>query len=176
MAIKTGKVTIAAPVLSLSAEVAVAPWQPSVERVASLLRARTKTSNGAEAGTFNDDTRPTAQDVKVLIAQAVNYVASRVGTTGSLCNGTLSTRAGDMSTLYTAMLIELSYFPEQIERRQSPYDAYKALWDEGMDSLVEAVAETCGEGGDGDVVGGSDPGPSYSFAKSTRDLGMEVVW
>lgn len=174
----TIKEATAAIVLSshLAGTAAYASWQPSPDAVARLLRTRTKVSSGAELGFFTDATRPTDAEVRGLIKDAVDEVAKRVSNNGDLCNSTLSSDAGNMAVLYTAMLIELSYFPEQVENNHSPYDRYKDLYDEGMKSLLEAVAETCGGDSDGDVVGGDPDLPNYDFRTSTRPVGRETVW
>jgi hypothetical protein len=78
-----------------------------------------------------------------------------------------------MAALYTAMLVELSYFPNQIGSDRSPYEKYKELYDEGMEALTEAIAENCDSGGDGLSVGGDGPMPSSSFP-CPSGIGSEV--
>jgi hypothetical protein len=158
-------------------------WRPSLGEVAALLRTRTKVNaqaGGGEAGTFTDDTRPTGDQAETLINIATSYAASRVGTTEALCPDSerteaLTSRARGLAAVYAAMLIELSYFPEQINKEISPYKELKKLWDEGIESLVSAVEKTCGA----DLPGGESSGsrmPSYNFDKSIVDLGMEKSW
>jgi len=150
--------------LALTADPLEVDWRPALAEIGALLRARTKTgeeSGGREIGTFNADTRPTADEVEALANYATAHVASRIGL--NPCSKALKDRARGMAALYTAMLVELSYFPEQVGSSRSPYEQYKALFDDGMDALTEAVAEQCGEGGDGKAVGGTGPLPSSSF-------------
>jgi hypothetical protein len=40
-----------------------------------------------------------------------------------------------MVVIRTAMLIEISYFPQEVREGQSPYDQLARLYTEGMDSI-----------------------------------------
>lgn len=88
-------------------------WWPTVDAVAALLRARTKPRDGQEyLGTFNAQTRPTDTEVRVLIGQAANQIASSFA-------GEVPERSWEdakQATLLRASLwVETSYFPEQVE-------------------------------------------------------------
>jgi hypothetical protein len=151
-------------------------WRPSLEELVALLRTRTKNNFGVELGAFTTATRPTDEQAEAMIDYATPHVASRVGSVTDLCQDSLTSRARDMAALYAAMLIELSYFPEQVRNNQSPYQEYKKLFDEGMESLTDEVARECGEGegvGDTDTGGGA---PSFNFDVSTKPLGREFPW
>lgn len=121
----------------LAAQVVTGPaYRPRVEDVAALVRARTKPTDGqVPLGTFNETTYPTGEQVESLITQAVLEVDARIGTVGP----TLRARAGNVAALYAAMLVELSYFPEQIDTDQSPYDRLKELYDQALAGLLAAV-------------------------------------
>jgi hypothetical protein len=152
--------------LLLTADPLDVDWRPALVEVGALVRARTKSKmGGPPLGTFTDNTLPKGEEVEALISYATSSVASRIGL--SPCTDALKSRARGMAALYTAMLIELSYFPEQVGSDRSPYAKYKELYDDGMGALTEAVAENCGGGGDGESVGGSGPLPSYSFPAPT---------
>jgi hypothetical protein len=112
-------------------------WAPAVADVAALIRARTKDDAMNELGTFTTATRPTAAEVAGYIVQAVDAVVIRVGAV----RDALKPRAQELAALYAAMLIELSYWPEQIRENRSPYDSLKALFDEGMAALYGAVID-----------------------------------
>lgn len=142
-------------------------WRPSVAEVGALLRARTKDDGGNELGTFTAATRPTNAQVEYLISQATGHVASKVGTTDELCTPELTSKARHVTVLYTALLIELTYFPEQVARNISPYSQHKVLYDDAEKELLEGYAEKCGGGGDGEVVGGDGSLPSYGFGDDT---------
>ena len=75
-----------------------ATFAPTVADVASYIRARTKVSGGKEAGTFNDNTRPTATEVENLIEQAVDHVAAAIG--GDPCNDQLMQSATRAAALW----------------------------------------------------------------------------
>jgi hypothetical protein len=123
------------------------PWAPTPDEVARLLRARTKDSSGAELGEWTTDTRPTLEEVEGLIDQAVELMAARVGDDElpDPCAGGAHRLAG----LLAAMLVELSYFPEQVNSDRSAYTEYKRLYDDGMNALAECIAQ----GGDSGKTG-----------------------
>lgn len=156
---------------------ALADFTPTVAEVAAHIRARTKDSF-QEVGTFNDDTRPTADQVEELLARGARDVASHIGV--EICEGDSTDRqaelyeeAKDLAALAVALKIELSYYPEQVASNRSPYTQLKELYDEGKKTLIEAVSEHCG-GGDGESVGGDlDAGlPSYGFPDPVLNRGM----
>lgn len=109
---------------------------PSVLEVAALLRARTKDSNSVEVGTFNDDTRPTSSQVLTLIDVAVTDIELRLG---PWLTDELADAARSAAALRTACLIELSYFPEQIDSRRSPYPELVALLESKLEALRQAA-------------------------------------
>lgn len=150
---------------------AVEDFTPEVDEVAAHLRARTKDDVGNEVGTFNEDTRPTAEQVEELIPKGIRRVSSHIGV--EICEGDDAKRqaalyedAQDLAALATALRIERSYFPEQVGSDRSPYDQILEEYKEGIKTLIEAVAEHCG-GGDGESIGGSAAGPDYSFPEET---------
>jgi hypothetical protein len=124
-------------------EAFAASYTPQVEDVAALLPRRTIDSNSNEIGTFTDDTSVTAVQVAAIIDQAVLAVGTRLP--ASLTPKDTNT-ARWLTTLYAAMLVELTYFSEQIPE-QSPYEQYKELFDGGLESLLHAS-------NDGEVSGG----------------------
>lgn len=132
---------------------AEATFSPTVADVAALIRARTKIPGGGEAGTFNDNTRPTAAEVEAIIAQAVDHVAAAIG--GEPCNEQLVQSATAAASLLAAVIIETSYWPEQAESRGSAAVRLESLFNARMKSLSAAVAEECGGQGTG---GGEDGG------------------
>jgi hypothetical protein len=110
-------------------------YAPSIEDVAALIRARTKDSNGREAGTFTDDTRPTAAQAQEAIDHQVTALHTKVGTIGPGC-----APVAQLAAAYGAAAeIELSYFPEQARADRSPYQYLIARYEEYLDGLVECV-------------------------------------
>lgn len=154
-------------------------WQPTVEAVAGLLRARTVDKVGREMGTFTSDTRPTREQVESLIATATVDIAADTGVlpTGS-DDGAVVVRglAARAAELYAAMLVELTYFPEQVAAGKSPYGEYKSLLEGGpgikgaRSRLVSAANEYSV---DQTLDAGDDVGPAYSFPE---DCGGLVGW
>lgn len=142
--------------------------RPEVSDVGALLRARTKSSSSGEIGTFDETTRPTDAQVDELIETAVQHVAAKVGVT---LPSSVHEMARRVAALRTAMLVELSYFPEQVRSDKSAYEHYKTLFDEELAVLAEAAQ---------DAQAGEDPGgvddqlsPTYSFPE---DGGGLVGW
>jgi hypothetical protein len=121
-------------------------WTPTPDEVARLLRARTKDANGAELGEWTDETRPTLDEVEGIIEQAIEIVAA---TTGRLLAEPCASGAHQVAGLLAAMLVELSYFPEQVRNDRSAYAEYKRLYDDGIAKVVECV-----EAGGGAASGG----------------------
>lgn len=131
-------------------------WTPSVDAVAALIRARTKVPGGAEAGTFNENTRVTKAEAELLIAQAVDHVSAAIG--GDPCNDDLRKSAGAASAMLAAILIEQSYWPESAEARGSSAARLESLFNARMKALTASVAEQCGGQGTGGSEGGGNDG------------------
>lgn len=111
------------------------PLSPTVAQVASLIRSRTKDSNGNEVGTFNDETRPTDVQAAEAIANQVALLHAKVGTVGPDCSG-----LAQMVVAYGAAAeIEASYFAEQARRDMSPYPYLIARYEEYVTGLVACV-------------------------------------
>jgi hypothetical protein len=118
---------------------------PTVDDVAAHMRARTQDINGKELGTFTDATRPTDQEVSLLIASAAQAVASELTADVPIAlYGSFSLCAIEM----TACMIEKSYFPEQISAARSPYDQH---WEQYL-RYIEALKDRIPEGGAGGLA------------------------
>ena len=161
-------------------------WPCTPDDVAVLLRARTQDSSDQEIGAWTADTRPTLDEVTRLLAMAQSIV---LGKTGPLSADTLPCPSADdvlaqaatCVGLLAAMLVELSYFPEQVQSTRSAYEQYRDLfWGPDLRSgligeLVESVSECQGGGvepgpdGEGTIV----PPASWAFP---RDDGGMVGW
>ena len=121
------------------------PYLPTLADIGAIMRARTKTVNGDEIGTFTDETRPTGEEVNRIILQAANDVTSTYDTDIPVAAYRWATQA---ITYRAAKLIEISYFPEQIATGRSPYPEYNALFDEALGWLATAIGrETAEESG-----------------------------
>jgi hypothetical protein len=92
-------------------------WAPGVSDVALRLISRTKMSNGVLAKTFNSQTQPTDVDVQAVIAQATRLLRPRLGPVPDA----LADSATALVALKSAIIVEQSYFTEQIDAGLSPY-------------------------------------------------------
>lgn len=137
-----------------------ASYLPLVSDIGALLRARTKNVLGVEVGTFTEDTRPTFEEVQRLIEQAAGDVTALVDYDIPL---ETYRQASGVIALGAAMLVELSYFPEQVAANKSAYEKYKELYDEYLERLLAAVEREAAEevGGETPMIGGGYP--AYAF-------------
>lgn len=140
-------------------------WLPGPQQVADLLRARTKDDEGKELGSWTATTRPTEYEVGGLIDTAAGDLLAAVdmldpdwadpyGSAAALC----AKRA--------AMLIELSYRPEDASQPGSVYAEYKTQWDDGVKALIDMLA--------GPPAGGSTY--SVRYATATTQLEQNRPW
>lgn len=149
-----------------------APYQPTISDIGALMRARTLDAMGNEIGTFNDATRPTGEQVGNLIIQAADDVMS--GFDVDIPPGAY--RYAKQAIIYrTAMLIEIGYWPEQINTGRSPYPQYEAMFDAFMINLEKAIEREQGE-----LITGEDalsPGMAvYTFPPTSNLVGWNTVW
>lgn len=168
---------------------ALVVWPATPEDVAALLRARTQDTSDEELGKWTEDTRPTLAEVERLLAMAQSIV---LGQTGPLTPEVLICQEADdimvqaatVVALLAAMLVELSYFPEQVQSTRSAYEQYRELFwgPDGKSGLIGALVSAVSECAMGGVTpeppsesGGADrpPPPSWAFP---RDAGGMVGW
>lgn len=147
--------------------------RPSVAEVANLLRARTKVLGGKELGTFTEDSRPSADEVDGLIDDALDDVLGKVQRP-EVPGSAYERRVRGAVKLYAAILVETSYFPEQVKSGQSAVTTYENLYKSRIRALI-AEGETGtpqGEGGEG--VGSSSPGDAaWTFP---ANVGGMIGW
>lgn len=137
-----------------------------VEGVGALLRARTVVDyehGGQEVGTFTVNTRPTYQQVLELMDQAAQDLDTEIGadTTTFPRPDSIKPLALSLLKLRTAMLIELSFFPDSVASQHSPYEQIERMYDKRLPALIKAVAQA----GAGDRPGSPDDElkPVFSF-------------
>lgn len=163
----------------------VSDYTPTVADIGAILRARTKTASGSEAGTFNpanadagDQTRPNAEQVTSLIEDVVADVQAEFGVD-------IPDAEGDDPDLYrksvrrfgalgVAMLVELTYFPEQVATGRSPYAQLKQLYDDRRKRLLGALFPGGDDGGAGPLAPGEGLPSGGGFP--TTAIGMETPW
>jgi hypothetical protein len=148
------------------------PFMPTTNDVAQLLRVRTKNTQGRELGVFSQDTRPTASQVQDVIEQATRDITSK--TDKDVPEGAYD-NVREAITILSAMMIELSYFGEQINSNRSPYPQLKDLYSDnrGNGILKDAIAAIEREAEE--EISGELPGtnrPSYSFPEADARLGF----
>lgn len=109
-----------------------------------------------------------------MIQSAAEEVATHVGELDETtdCAVRLQSRAKGSVVLYTCMLIELSYFPEQVGTR-SAFESFEKLYDKRIVALTDAVADCLG--GSGESVGDGGGTPVASFATDAI-IGRDTVW
>lgn len=147
-------------------------WTPNVADIGSQLRARTKDDTGAELGTFTAATRPTDTEVQALIPSGVSDVTMVVG---SELPASVYGPAKDVAIIATAMRVELTYFPEQINRGGSPYAQLKQLFDDKIKQLAIAVARA--ESGDNaDPSAPPKPVSSFPMTGDPYIVGRRTAW
>lgn len=162
----------------------IADYTPEVQDVGRLLRTRTRTPAGREAGTFNPEsqidtpteTRPTQENVTDLINQAIDKIEGSIGP--DVPDGpdpddpdSIRKLARHVTTLFSAMLVELTFFPEQVNSGRSPYPQLKDLFDEEYAQLINAIQAVGGSAIDPE--GGADhPLPSFSFPDTSWMVGL----
>lgn len=159
-------------------------WPATPEDVAAILRARTQDDSGTEVGIWTADTRPTYMDVERVLSMSQSVILGQTGPLDALvCEsaGDVRAQAATLTTLLSAMFIELSYFPEQVNSTRSAYEQYRELWDVLLPALVSSVAE-CAAGavepdpGAGDGAA-SVPTASWAFPVDTGGMvGWQTRW
>lgn len=134
----------------------ISDYTPTVADVGALVRSRTRNDQGAEIGTFDATTRPTNTQVDSLIQDALNEAYPVFGEDIPDAPGTdpaaLRKAATRIVALRAAALVELSYFPEQINMGRSAYAQYQNSFESGLTRVGKAIAEA----GAGDEPGTSD--------------------
>lgn len=130
-------------------------YTPTVQQVARHLRARTRGPSGAEVGTFDNTTVPTDEQVEAIIDMAMPFVSGMLGDVPEGC----SAGAQSLAALKAAEMVEISYFPEQLQPGGT-VQALRALYADLLPSVQSCVSGG-GTGGGGDD-GDSTP-PSSCF-------------
>lgn len=114
----------------------VSDFTPTASQVADLIRARTVDTDGHEIGAFTSATRPTDTQVQGLIGQATMLVGAKVGADLPVA---LRGYATHLAALRAAMLVEMSYWPEQVNDAASPYQQLSQIADELSTALTAAL-------------------------------------
>lgn len=143
-------------------------WDPTAADVGALICSRTKDTNGIELGTFTSNTRPTAEQLSVLIDTATSDIDSDAGPVPIR----LYDRARRVAALRSAGLVELSYYPEQVNTGRSPYPQLEAMYAAAFQRLVTSI----GELNDGGDLGDADLLPQFAYPDSRNLVGWGTQW
>lgn len=123
-------------------------WEPTPERIAAMLRARTRGAASRDAGiageqgTFTSTTRPTADQVAELIGIACDDLAMTFAGREP-CTDQLATAASTAAAYRTCQLIEASYFPEQTNGEATAFSAFKDLYASAAATVAAAITDRC---------------------------------
>jgi hypothetical protein len=142
-------------------------YRPDVTQVASLVRDRTRDSNGRLVGTFTNDgkTSPTADQVSDYINDAVAEAYPVFGEDILDAPGSdrdaLRTAATRVVAFRAAALVEINHFKQEVTRGTSTYQQYQDSFEKGLTRVGKAINEAS----KGDLPGTSDdnPGPFDTF-------------
>lgn len=139
-------------------------WIPTLEDVSAIMRARTKDSGMKEIGTFTQETRVTGNQAALIIYNETMFVR---GIVGSDPTPNISGIAKGLAKLRSAMFIESSYYPEQIERGNSPFKSWQDQYKIDLKLLMDIL------GSDTQVPGESEDGtgmPSFAYPENKGGL------
>jgi hypothetical protein len=118
-------------------------WIPDLREVALHIRNRTvERATNQFLGTFTTQTRPSSAEAEEVIEFAVDDVAADVGDPSDpriSVTGQKAIRA--LIALRAAMIIERSYYGEQIGTNKSSYPALERDWERRLPKVVDAIAE-----------------------------------
>ena len=114
----------------------LAELTPSVEDISQLMRTRTVSEGGEEVDipVFDENTHPTADEVEGLIEQARFGVLMALPETFDPVH---NDQIRHLISLYTAQLVEGSYFREQVD--DSGVDLWRTLYTNGVTALRERM-------------------------------------
>lgn len=143
-------------------------YTPTVAEVARHIRARTRTSLGVLAGTFNTTTNPTDTQVDEHAAEAARELERHIG---SEIDATLFEHATDVAAMMAAAQIELSYFPEAVRSGKSVYDQLVAMIAEKLPLLKSSVNDVAA----GETMGSADDGGHVQYFFESDEGGL-VDW
>lgn len=149
-------------------------FRPSTAEVAKLVPTRTRGDSMQDQDDFHENSRPTKEQVEALTVDAEAEVNNRLSSYSGAIPHKHHRKITYAMTLYAAMLVELTRYPEQIGTQRSAYDQIKKLYDEAMTQLEQAlgIIPEGADTGTGAVVSGYGE-PKYAFPE---DRGGLVGW
>lgn len=143
---------------------------PTVRQIAALLPTRTQAQDGTYQGTFNEKTIPTGEQVEVIIRLAALDVSAVLSQNPNATEEVTGT-AESMIAMRSAMLVELTFFPEQVTTNRSAYEYYKDLYDAWFNLVIPGEAG----GGESGLAATQSNSPEYNFTHKTPLVGLDTV-
>jgi hypothetical protein len=142
-------------------------WEATPDDVAALLPQRTKGEFGKD-GEFTADGTPTKAQVERIIKQAASRIAGKLNVTEAddICSDGPIELANEVHALRAAMMVELTYFANQLRTDQSPYEKLKEEYQEGLKDLLVDYEDQCGDS-TGEGLGGEKM-PKGNFPRSGK--------
>lgn len=170
-----GATEVGSEVIDVGTGAIVQPWTPETIEVAARMFARVMGETGP-VHDFEIDGRPSRAQAQEAVAEAVSLLAPQVGFDLDV---EFHATARTLAILLSAMLLEPSYWPEDIDTPRSAWEQWEKLYETGLAALLVAI----GEAGSGDEVGPGDdhahvaygfpPVPAYA---RRDDCGAFPVW
>jgi hypothetical protein len=145
-------------------------WKPTLSDLGHLMMVRTRDSNGNILGTFTADTTPTDTQAEVIIQKACENLRLALGMD---IPDDLIQEAQEVTALRAAMLVELTYFPNEVAQQRSPYRYYKELFDEKVTLLSAAIIAEESGADPADALAGASGFPAYAYPVPTDWLGVK---
>jgi hypothetical protein len=139
--------------------------------VADHLQSRTRNKFGVMQKTFNANTTPTDEDVTRIIAIAGNKVADEIG---DQVVEVVVDDAQALVAIRAAMIIETSFFSEQIASQRSPYTQLSEEYERELPRLLNAV-QSAQEDGEINLAQVGNRA-SYSFPDASDKITMDGIW
>jgi hypothetical protein len=127
--------------------------------VAAWLRARTQDNEGREIGLWTEATRPSVDQVESHLVQARVLLSGEMGVNDLENPGPCGELYEAVVALQAALIIEKSYFPEQIATARSPYAQLQDELTSAKESLRSCLISGGlgpGSGEEGSGSGGYD--------------------
>lgn len=117
-------------------------YLPTLRMVAAHIRVRTVERNTNQfKGTFTANTRPSDDEAWEAVTLAEDDVKADVGAISPALQGEALRAVRSLIALRAAMIIERSYYPEQVGTNKSPYPALERDWDKRLPIVTQAVKE-----------------------------------
>ena len=137
-------------------------YAPTIDEVAALIPSRARAANG-RISTFDETTQPTGDQVQSIIDRSGDKLEAKFGEPVDA----LKASAKDVIALRAAMLVELTYFADQIRADRSPYQELKQLYEE---AVTDFLADRSKLGADG-TPGTADDQRPYWWFPPTNGIG-----